>query len=274
MRKPILPGIGWVILVGALWAAPVYWMTAASAAPDAIDAHSVSTTFETLTIGGQTLRRATVFERTADMVYVKHDGGLLGVRVGELDRETRQLLGYEVVAEAEDRSNRKGRGDLGAQAGELAATMSDWPGLRSELEGSWGAGLGMMILGIAGLIGLLAHLLISYLLRMICQKAGSTPGPMIWMPFLQVFPLLKAAGMSRRWPFAIVILSILGTLLAGFSIELALLLSLGSSLLGLGLWIAWSIRICLARGKHPVWAVMLLLPGFNLVGLVYLAASE
>jgi hypothetical protein len=230
------------------------------------------TTFETLTISGQVLRRATVFERTADMVYLKHDGGLRGIRVAELDGETRRLLGYESQTDvkAAEGSFRRGRD----KAEEMAARMGGWATPGADLENGWGAGIGLVVLSVVGLMSLLGHLLISYLLRMICRKANSPPGFLIWLPVLQVFPLLQAAGISRRWPLAIVVLSLIGILLMGISLELALLVSMCSSLLALGLSIAWSIKICLARGKSPGWAVLLLLPGLNFIGLVYLAASE
>jgi hypothetical protein len=234
-------------------------------------------TFETLTIGGQTLRNVSVYGQTSDMIYLRHAGGLLGLRASELDQDTRRLLGYDLQENkgASDRGAfRFGRGDAGDPVEDLAISIGWGSDPFSSLESGMLAGLGLAMLAISAMVGLLIHLLVSFLLRMICRKAGSEPGLMIWLPFLQVFPLLKAAGMSRRWPFAIVGLSVIGTLLAGVSIELALLISLSSSLLALGLWIAWSIKICVARGKNPAWAVLLLLPGFNLVGLIYLAASE
>jgi hypothetical protein len=276
MTRPVLLRFLCVILMGVAGVAPVGWAADAPKPDGALAASPLHATFETLTIGGHTLYRATVFERTADMVYLKHDGGLLGTRVAELDGTTRRLLGYDVPADAiiAERSPRFGRGNWEAQAEEMTAAMGGWANLGSAMEEGRGVGLGLWVLGVMVVVGLVVHLFISGLLCMICRKADSAPGFMIWLPVLQVFPLLKAAGMSRRWPFAIVILSLLGTFLAGFSFELALLISLCSSLLGLGLWIAWSIKICLARGKSPIWAVALLLPGLNFVGLVYLAASE
>ena len=196
--------------------------------------------------------------------------------MAELDGETRRMLGHDeagVAAGGEVKRRLTGM-DWGGQADEWASAIGRWSDRGGELEGELGAKFGLLLLGTAMGIGWLVHLLFSYLLRMICRKVGAEPGFMIWLPMLQVFPLLKAAGMSRRWPFAIVGLSLFGILLAGFSFELAMLLSLSSSLLGLGLWIAWSFKICLARGKNPVWAVLLLLPVLNVVGLVYLAASE
>jgi hypothetical protein len=269
MKITFMAVLAWAVLTVGVVSAQVE----AAEDADAPRADSGTATFKTLTFGGRTLRNVTVSERTSSMVYLKHEGGLLGIRVTELDPEARQALGYEAESDM-TRSARAGlREGLGNQADEWAAAMNRWPE-RTPFAGELGTGLGLFIFGIAGLIGLGVHLLVSFLLRMICRKADAEPGFLIWVPILQIFPLLKAARMSQRWPLAIVGLSLMGILLAGFSIELALLVSVSSSLLAMGLWIAWSIKICLARGKHPVWAVCLLLPGLNFVGLVYLAAAE
>jgi hypothetical protein len=235
------------------------------------------TTFETLTVGERTFTGVTVWEQTAEMVYLKHKGGLVGIRVGELDLNTRILLGYEPVTGAEGslRSGKwSGKDAFGGGAEAFGAALGRLSDSGTPFDPEFAAGFGLAVLGIIFLVGLIVHLLVSYLLRMICRKAGSTPGFLIWLPMFQVFPLLKAAGMSNAWPLGVIALSLAGALSAGTSIELGLLISLSSSLLALGIWIAWSIRICLARGKHPAWAVLLLLPGFNFLGLIYLAASE
>jgi hypothetical protein len=211
------------------------------------------------------------------MVYLKHVGGLVGIRVTELDLNTRILLGYEPVTGTE-RSQRTGKwfgkGALGGGADAFGAALDRLSESGAPFDPQLTAGFGLAVLGIVLLVGLIIHLLVSYLLRMICRKAGSTPGFLIWLPIFQVFPLLKAARMSNAWPLGVIGLSLAGVLSAGMSVELGLLVSLSSSLLALGIWIAWSIRICIARGKHPAWAVLLLLPGFNFLGLIYLAASE
>lgn len=275
MKKVILAGLVSVVWVGTIWTVQVELLAEvmdAVVAQEPTAAPRGITTFETLTVSGQVLRRATVFERAPDMVFLKHDGGLMGVRVADMDEETRWLLGYELKSNeaAAEGSFRRGRD----KAGEMGAMMRGWAMPGMDRQEGWAAGIGLVVVGMVGFIALLGHLLVSYLLRMICQKANCSPGFMIWLPVLQVFPLLQAAGMSRRWPFAIVALSLIGILLMGISLELALLISMCSSLLGLGLSIAWSIKICIARGKSPGWAVFLLLPGLNFIGLVYLAASE
>ncbi|MEK7785273.1 MAG: hypothetical protein AAB658_07605, partial [Chloroflexota bacterium] len=42
----------------------------------------------------------------------------------------------------------------------------------------------------------MAYLFICYCLKLICLKTGNDPGILIWLPVIQMIPLLRAAGMS------------------------------------------------------------------------------
>ena len=74
---------------------------------------------------------------------------------------------------------------------------------------------------------------------------------LIWFPLLQQIPLLKAAGMSPLW------------ILTNFVPPLVLIT-----------YIIWCFKIVQARGKHVIFAVMLLLPMANFLSFLYLAFSE
>jgi hypothetical protein len=103
------------------------------------------------------------------------------------------------------------------------------------------------VLGIA----LLLYLFHCYCCMLICRKTGNPPGILVWLPVLQVFPLLRAAGMSGWWflGFCVPILNIVGQVL-------------------------WCLKIAKARGKS-VWAgVLLLLPVISLFAFLYLAFSN
>ena len=89
-----------------------------------------------------------------------------------------------------------------------------------------------VMLGLAG--GLVFFwFLFSACLRTICKKAGKEPGFLIWLPLLQIFPMLSAAGMSPLW--------ILGC-------------PLGIT------QIVWCFMIAKARGKGAFTGLCLLLP--------------
>jgi hypothetical protein len=97
---------------------------------------------------------------------------------------------------------------------------------------------------------LAAYLFVCYCLKLICQKTGNEPGVLIWLPVLQMFPLLRAAGMSGWW-------------FVGFLIPAVNLVA----------QIIWCFKIVQARGKSVWAAIGLLLPVTNLVALLYLAFS-
>jgi hypothetical protein len=103
-----------------------------------------------------------------------------------------------------------------------------------------------------GILGGLAfaYLLYCVCLRNVCLKAGSKPGFLIWLPVLQMFPLLRAARMPAWWflVFCLPVLNLLAHLL-------------------------WCARITRACGKGLFSAVMLFLPLTNILALLYLAFS-
>ena len=84
----------------------------------------------------------------------------------------------------------------------------------------------------------------------ICTKTGHAPGILIWVPILQLLPLLRAAAMKPIWFLAFLIP--------------------GLNLLA---YVVWSFKIAKARSKGPGVALLLLLPILNLIGLAYLGFS-
>jgi hypothetical protein len=191
----------------------------------------------------------TVTLKSGREIHIRHDGGIANVELGDLDDEAKQQLGYAVEPEATGAA---------AEGGPLPAEwMKVLERMRHEAEeGGSGtlelpAELNFTVLGIVLLIGLLFHLFFSYCSRLICIKAGIAPGFMIWLPILQIFPMLRAAGMSGWW--------VLGLLVP---------------VLNLVVQILWCIKIVSARGKHVVWAILLILPLTNLVAFLYLAFSD
>jgi apolipoprotein N-acyltransferase len=86
---------------------------------------------------------------------------------------------------------------------------------------------------------------------LICRKAGNPPGILVWLPVLQSFPLLRAAGMSGWW-FLAVFVPVLNLVPA----------------------ILWPFKIAKARGKSVWVGVLLLLPVTNYFAFLYLAFSN
>jgi hypothetical protein len=86
---------------------------------------------------------------------------------------------------------------------------------------------------------------------LICRKTGNPPGILVWLPVVQLLPLLRAASMSAWWflAFCVPVLNIVAQVL-------------------------WSLNIAKARGKSVWVGVLLILPITNLIALLYLAFSS
>ena len=79
-----------------------------------------------------------------------------------------------------------------------------------------------LILAVLG-IALLIYLFHCYCCMLICRKTGNPPGILVWLPVLQLFPLLRAAGMSGWWFLAyfVPVLNIVAQILWCFNIAKA-----------------------------------------------------
>ena len=113
--------------------------------------------------------------------------------------------------------------------------------------------------GIAGLLGGLVGLVlmvgvyvfVCFCLKLICEKAGHPPGVLIWIPIVQLVPLLTVA----KLPLWLIIL---------------FLIPLVNLVVAIVMW----VKICQARGKPGWMAILLLVPLVNIVFIPYLAFSE
>jgi hypothetical protein len=95
------------------------------------------------------------------------------------------------------------------------------------------------------------HILHSAIFWMICRKTHSAPGPLVWVPILQLIPLLRAANMPRVWFFAFFV-----------------------PVLNIVAVIMFSIKIVKSRGKGFWVSILLLLPVTNVIAVLYLAFSS
>jgi hypothetical protein len=111
-------------------------------------------------------------------------------------------------------------------------------------------------IGIVVVLGLLVFALALYVfgcfcLKRICEKCGENPGILIWIPIVQIIPLLKVAKMEI-WMIIL------------FFIPLV------NIIIGIMMW----AKICTARGKSPWLVIMMIIPIVNIAFLPYLAFSE
>ncbi len=112
-----------------------------------------------------------------------------------------------------------------------------------------GMGLAMMLVLVV--IGLAFYLFYCYCTKRICEKCGVNPGVLIWIPIVQLIPLLQVAKMAV-WMILLFLIPIVNLVVA------------------IMMW----AKICTARGKSPWLVIMMFIPIVNIVFIPYLAFSE
>jgi hypothetical protein len=213
--------------------------------------------FDVLQIGTQTFSNVTVTTKAKQYVFLLHSAGMASIKVSQLPPEVLEKLGYTTPAakvttntavvwakQEIAKINTPQVRELGKQLGQK------WRGkplAALSAIGLIGPRLIVAVLGIA----LLLYLFQCYCFMLICRKTGQRPGILIWLPVAQVFPLLRAAGMSGWWFLAL----------------LVPVLNLVASVL-------WCFKIAKARGKSVWVGVLLVLPITSLFAFLYLAFSN
>jgi hypothetical protein len=114
-----------------------------------------------------------------------------------------------------------------------------------------GAGLGILAILVILCISLAVYLFFCFCYKRICEKCGVTPGILIWIPIVQLIPLLQVAKMAT-WMIVLFFIPLVNAVVA----------------------IMMLAKICTARGKSPWLVIMLFIPIVNIAFLPYLAFSE
>ena len=212
--------------------------------------------FDVLQIGTTTYRNVTVTTKSKNYIFILHSKGMTNVKVADLSPELRSELGYEVPVPPQPKTK------VAEAWARQTLTKLDAPQVQqaeSKVKQWWEAGPGSKItmpvitpnlLIIAGAVFLALYLFHSYCCLLICRKAGSEPGALVWLPVLQLVPLLKAAGMSPLWFFAF--------LVPGVNLVAQVL---------------WCVNITRARGKTFWVALFLIFPLTSPLAALYLAFS-
>jgi len=178
-------------------------------------------------------------------IHIRHEDGVGNILLEDLDQKARRQLGLE-----------PGEADAPPQA--AITNMADLLALRNPgavqaidpAEILKGLGLTMGLLAVVAAIGLVCYIFTCYCYKRISLNAGHDPGFLIWIPILQMIPLLRAAQMSPWWLLGLII-----------------------PLVNLVVVILWCFKIVAACGKSVVWAILLILPFTNIIAFLYLAFS-
>jgi hypothetical protein len=217
-----------------------------------IAAPLVDQTFPLLKTKTATYTNVTVTTRAESYVFIVFDGGMASIKVSNLSLEAQRALGY-IPAEPDPAIEKPGPTVVAARQSIVAnipipaqmESLKQWQSKLQDLK------ITSEVVYTVLAIVLLVYLAFCYCCSQICIKAGSPGGALVWIPVLQLLPLVRAAGMSDWW--------FLGLLIPGLNI-------LGQ--------ILWCINIVKARGKSVWVTILLLLPVTSFFAFLYLAFSN
>jgi len=201
----------------------------------------------------------TVTKRTKDWVFILHSQGVCNIKATDLSTDARIALGYEELPKKDGEvAAAPPSHDSLAQLShlkleEVKQFATDWRINRKEKTAEVQAFMAANPLVICTVLGIVAvvYVFSSICFWLICRKTHSAPGPLVWVPVLQLIPLLRAANMPRVWFFAYFV-----------------------PVINIIAMIVFSIKIVKSRGKSPWVAFLLILPPTSLFAFLYLAFSR
>jgi hypothetical protein len=200
----------------------------------------------------ETYNNVTLISHTPTHLFIQHSRGVADVKIHELDAATLKALGVDVPDDMNPDAASKNANpvaQLFKEDGTMAVELP--PAVKNHLPPGISLPPLTRTLVLSVLAGLAVfHLFFSFCAMQICRKAGSNPGPLIWLPVLQVIPMVRAAGMSGWWFVAwfVPVVNLIAQIL-------------------------WCVKIVQARGKGFLTTVLLILPGTNILAFLYLAFS-
>jgi hypothetical protein len=234
--------------------------------------------FESLTVGELVFTNVWVNRQTNFNILIRHRGGIHTIRLTDLPQEEldalRPQLGDLANIELEKDP------ELVARFREMQGS-SDYPAMVTEQLRRAGQAMENLLVPLLVVL-LVLHLVSSLFIFAICRKTNTKAGFEVWLPVLNQTALLRAAGLPGVWallgfmapllPPAIFAwqlvpsASISGLMVMGIS----LVLSVATAIV----WLVWCFKICIAREKHALLGILLLIPGVNVLTFAYLAFAD
>jgi len=209
----------------------------------------------TLKSGTDVYTNVTVYQMSATDIFMRHGRGFGNAKISSLDDDTLILLGLKKEKAEASKASSVTVDAQSAEAVEKVKTALATVNVDLPSEDLLKERLAQIKTSPQILYGILGGLVIGYLLfcwclQKVCVNAGSRPGLLVWLPILQMFPLLRAAKMPAWWfvVFCIPVITIPAHL-------------------------RWCARIVQVCGKGFWTGLMLFLPGTNILALLYLAFS-
>jgi len=235
------------------WVAPLLALFCITA--PGISLAAAEESFNLLQIGTRTYTNVTVTTKTKTQIFIIHSSGMHTIKVADLPPEVLAKLGYGSGSEQKTAKGFASLGTIG-KGSKLKVNLPQLNQFQTQWRGKGPANLATIkwstntLLTLASIV-VLIYAFFSFCAMLICQKAGHPPGVLIWVPILQLIPLLRAAGMSPLWLIAFLI-----------------------PFLNIVAHIVWSFNIAKARGKGGLTGLFLVLPVTSLFAFLYLALSN
>ena len=203
-----------------------------------------------------TYANVTVISRTTTHVFIQHAQGVASLKIASLDLPTLHALGVpipeEMLAATNPKAPKKTESlfdKAGAGLSKAGASLNLSPGLQEQVAADAQILRTNKPVLLAVLAGFAAvYLFFSYCALLICRKSGLNPSWLIWLPFVQIQPLVRAAGMSSWWCLAWFVPA-----------------------LNLVALVLWCMKIVKVRGRGIVAALLLLIPVTGVFTFIYLA---
>jgi hypothetical protein len=236
-----------------------------------------------LTIGGIVYTNVWVHRQTNFNVLIRHAQGIHTIKLTDLPKEDLAELRPQIGDLANIDENRASivvdQWGKFADNPELQRMVSENTQMATEM---------FAYIFIPFLLGwLVGHLIWSYIIKRLCDRTQTKSGLAVWIPFVQLAPMFRAAGFSDKWLGSALALLVVPVLvlavapLAGFDIEpksVAMMMMIGFVAIGvLVISIAsvmWPFKICSRCKKSPALGLLMFVPGVNIGMMLYLAFSE
>jgi hypothetical protein len=232
------------------------WLALASGAlMGPLSAKASEEKYDVLQVGTHTYTNVTITTKAKGYVFILHSAGMTNVKISELPPEVQQTLGYAPLPGAVKVETNS---PAAAWAKQTMAKF-DSPKLK-EMQSNLSKQLPALMLKLpkvpvlsrnmliaAGAVLFFCYLFACYCWMRICKKAGGEPGVLVWLPVLQVFPILSAARMSPLW-FVTFLVPIIPH-------------------------VVWSIKIARVCGRSGWLSLWLILPITYPLAFLYLAFS-
>jgi len=231
---------------------PEYWFLVVVSIVFASGLRAADIQLPTLKIGTDVFTNVTVYQMNKTDIFVRHERGFGNAKLSTLDDDTLRLLGLKEEKRVQESPLSRAQAQAAVEQVKTALSTVNLTLPSEDILNEQIARVTSTPQLLYGILGGLAFGYLFYCLCLVkmCANAGTKPGLLIWLPVLQLFPLLRAARMPAWWfiVFCLPVLNILAHLL-------------------------WCARICRACGKGFFSALMLFLPVTNILALLYLAFS-